>query len=502
MSHRRTGGKTRPGYRVLVAGLLSLCALAGVSCSSGEPHTTAPGTRAAEAGVAAASPRAARASARPAECRRTLVGVAHPDDDLYFVEPEIRATIRAGCQVTTVYLTAGDDGKKPRRVALDYVEKRERGVRTAYAALAGAPDRWTEGRVRVDGRAIRSFTLARPSAPAVRLLFLGLHDGLPRGQAEESMLKLFRGVREHIALFRSGETFTGGQLVRTLAGLARRDRAQRILTLDHDNASFAYGLTGRVDHSDHGIGARYFRRAGYVAGIPVTAYLGYTMSPLRGNLPAAQVAPKETAARRYIARAECPYRSRCAQEGTYRGRLPADSARWIHQQYRQTHRAPRPGEIMADTGRTTAYSGRNPEQCLEAVTARAEDGAVRINGCDGTRAQRWDIGSDGTIRSLLHPRHCLTELPEGVGLARCAASHAAQRWTRLPWKSATWKREAWRLAGKGNKCLYQDDRPLPERWEARTEQHPRLGLTGCDEQIQPGLYWSGHEPGRPEPDGG
>ncbi|MEV7422146.1 MULTISPECIES: ricin-type beta-trefoil lectin domain protein [unclassified Streptomyces] len=498
MGHRRTGDRARPGYRAAVAaGALTLCVLAGVSCSPGERDT--PATR-TEAGAKAEA--AAAASARPAGCRRTLVGVAHPDDDLYFIDPEIRATIRAGCPVTTVYLTAGDGGKRPRRVALDYVEKREQGVRAAYAALAGAPDRWTEGTVRVDGRAIRSFTLDRSSGPTVRLVFLGLHDGLPKGQGEESMLKLFRGTRERIPLFGSRETFTGEQLVRTLSDLARQDKAQRILTLDHDNASFAYGLSGRVDHSDHGIGARYFRRAGYVAGIPVSAYLGYTMSSLRANLPEAQVPPKETAVRRYIAGAECRYRSSCATEGVYKGHLPPDSAKWIHRQYGQTHRAPRPGEIMADIGRTTAFSGRSPEQCLEAVSAEAKDGAVRINGCDGTRAQRWDIRSDGTIRSLLHENHCLTELSKGAGLARCSPSHAEQRWTHRPWKSATWKRAAWRIAGNGNKCLYQDDRPLPPRWEARTEQHPRLGLIGCDEQIQPGLYWTRHGAPRPAPSGG
>ncbi|MFF5563077.1 ricin-type beta-trefoil lectin domain protein [Streptomyces sp. NPDC012623] len=480
-----------------MAGALALCALAGMSCSPGERDapTTRPG--AADAQAVAASP-----GAEPPECRRTLVGVAHPDDDLYFLDPEIGATIRAGCQVTTVYLTAGDDGKTPRRVALDYVEKREQGVRAAYASLAGAPDRWTEGTVRVNGRAIRSFTLDRPSGPAVRLLFLGVHDGLPRGQGENSMLKLFRGVRERIPLFGSRETFTAEQLVTTLSDLARQDRAQRILTLDHDNASFAYGLSGGVDHSDHGIGARYIRRAGYLAGIPVSAYLGYTMSSLRPNLPQGQVPPKEAAVRRYIAGAACRHGSGCAAAGVYKGRLPPDSAKWIHRQYRQTHRAPRPGEIMADIGRTTAFGDRAPEQCLEAVTARAKDGAVRINGCDGTRAQRWDIRSDGTIRSLLHGSHCLTELSGGAGLTRCSPSRAAQRWTPRPWRSATWKRAAWRIAGRGNRCLYQDDRPLPPRWDVRTEQHPRLGLIGCDEQMQPGLYWTRYATPRPAPGGG
>ncbi|MFV5998173.1 PIG-L family deacetylase [Streptomyces sp. NPDC056231] len=417
-----------------------------------------------------------------------MIGVAHPDDDLYFVDPEIRKTIRAGCAVTTVYLTAGDDGKSS-QAARDYVARRENGVRAAYAELAGAPDRWTEDSTRVNGRSIRSFTLESSSQSPVKLVFLGLHDGLPHGQESESMLKLFLATRKQIQLFQSMESYTEDQLLRTLSDLARQERAQRILTLDYDNASFAFGLRGKVDHSDHGIGARYFRKVGYLSGIPVESYLGYTMSSLEPNLPPEQVAEKEAAVRRYIAHANCHSKKSCALADTYTGPLPLDDSDWIHRQYQQEHRNPRLGEIIGDIGRTTEFSSRDPEQCLEAVNTQPKYDAVRINSCNGTGAQKWEIRDDGTIRTGFYRGYCLTELTSSAGLAPCDASHPEQKWTPQPWKSATWKRTAWRIAGEKGMCLYQDDRSLPSHWDSTTAQHPRLGLASCNKQPEPELYW-------------
>ncbi|CAM5411045.1 hypothetical protein SVIOM342S_10412 [Streptomyces violaceorubidus] len=77
--------------------------------------------------------------------------MAHPDDDLFFLNPEIKKTIRAGCPVVTVYLTAGDAGKTNRAKALEYVDRREYGVRAAYAEMAKAANRWEQTDVRADG---------------------------------------------------------------------------------------------------------------------------------------------------------------------------------------------------------------------------------------------------------------------------------------------------------------------------------------------------------------
>lgn len=113
-------------------------------------------------------------------CRPTLAGVAHQDDDLLFISPEVQRLIRARCFVGTVYLTAGDAGR-PFAGGDSYVRRRERGLRAAYARMAGAANHWFRADLTVRGRDLVSYVLA--GRPDVRLVFLRLPDGFPRGSA-------------------------------------------------------------------------------------------------------------------------------------------------------------------------------------------------------------------------------------------------------------------------------------------------------------------------------
>lgn len=52
---------------------------------------------------------------------------------------------------------------------------------------------------------------------------------------------------------------------------------------------------------------------------------------------------------------------------------------------------------QADTGTITGLAGK----CLDVAGANSADGtAVQLYDCNGTAAQRWTVGSDGTIRAL------------------------------------------------------------------------------------------------------
>ncbi|MEU9850354.1 ricin-type beta-trefoil lectin domain protein [Streptomyces sp. NPDC047985] len=470
-------GGRRPVRRTLAAAA-ALCALLGPASASVPVASPGPGT-------------AAEAQAEPVRCRRTLVGVAHPDDDLFFLNPEIARTIRARCPVHTVYLTAGDDAVRDRTQALEYVDRRQYGVRAAYASMAGAADGWKRSDVRAGGIRVRSFLLAgRPPGTAIRLTFLDLHDGLPHGQEAESVLRLFDGSRRSVRGFPDGPGFTEERLVTTLRTLARTTRAERILTMDHDNASFAFGLGGGVDHSDHGVAARYFRRVGYALGVPVTSYLGYRMSALGANLTPAQAAGKERVVRWYVARRRCHATGRCAQVPPYRGPLQEDWNLWIRRQYPQVHRSPGPGEVLGDIGRTTYAAGPDPARCLDAAGSRAGARAVRIRACDGSPAQRWRMRSDGTIGLWGETHSCLTAVGAGAALEPCRDGAVNQEWTRVPWRSAPWKRMAWRIeSAADHRCLYQDDRELPAHWDSRDRSSPRLVRTDCTGPARPEQYW-------------
>src|SRR5690606_7153523 len=85
---------------------------------------------------------------------KDLVFVAHLDDDLLFMNPDIAATINDGGCVLTVYLTASDRGRGE-----EYMRGRERGVRAAYAYLANASDLWTEDTAAVGAYHLARFTL-------------------------------------------------------------------------------------------------------------------------------------------------------------------------------------------------------------------------------------------------------------------------------------------------------------------------------------------------------
>ncbi|MFE7134145.1 ricin-type beta-trefoil lectin domain protein [Streptomyces sp. NPDC057638] len=459
--------------------LLAVCAVLVSACSS----RPVPGTGPVPSAAAAAGKDTSR-------CVRTLVGVAHPDDDLFFVNPEIGRTVRAGCAVETLYLTAGDGGERDRTRARRYVERREYGVRAAYAVMAGVADVWRRDDVDAGGIRVRSFLLGgRAGTAEVRLTFLGLHDGLPQGQSPESLLRLFDGSRPRIRAFQSTVRYTEARLLATVSALVRRGGAERVLTLDHDHASFGFGLGGGLDHSDHGIGARYLRRVGYALGVPVLSYLGYTMSSLRPNLSPGVSAEKEEAARWYIGGRECRAFGACAHAEPFRGPLRRDWGMWVHRQYPRAHRAPRPGEILGDIGRTTRHSGRDPAQCLDRSGGSRGAAGVRIRGCDGSAAQRWFFGTGGTIRPRSDRSSCLTARTGTVGLRRCGNGDRAQVWRRVPWRSPSWHRTAWRIVGARDRCLVQDDRELPAHGKGHARRSPRLALLGCGASARPELYW-------------
>ena len=107
----------------------------------------------------------ASSSAPPSGCARgrTLNIVAHEDDDLLFLSPDLIRDIRGGKCVRTIFLTAGDAADNVGGNAFQrkrYWLARERGNRAAYALMAGVRNSWKESHVQVNGHRIVMFTLA------------------------------------------------------------------------------------------------------------------------------------------------------------------------------------------------------------------------------------------------------------------------------------------------------------------------------------------------------
>lgn len=89
-------------------------------------------------------PAAPEAAVRPSVTEGSaLQVVAHPDDDLFFMNPDVSRSIAAGIEVTTVYLTSGEadgrneahgSGLEDTAVPADraaYAEARQNGIRGA-----------------------------------------------------------------------------------------------------------------------------------------------------------------------------------------------------------------------------------------------------------------------------------------------------------------------------------------------------------------------------------
>ncbi|MGW2839283.1 PIG-L family deacetylase [Streptomyces sp. NPDC001493] len=194
--------------------------------------------------------------------------VAHPDDDLYFMNPTTFQAIKAGVRTTTVYLTNGDaTGENPRPWSTEpvvadresYGKARQNGLRAAYAAmvLGDRTAEWTSATWRTaDGGLAEVYSLA--AAPWVSLHFLNIRQhGTPEG-TPRSLHKLWRGETERVptlvprgSLVTESYWYTRPGLVATLVHLLEFVRPTVIRTMDPDPDRLVHDEKFR-QHHDYG----------------------------------------------------------------------------------------------------------------------------------------------------------------------------------------------------------------------------------------------------------
>lgn len=104
----------------------------------------------------------------------TLSFVAHEDDDLLFMNPDILSDVQAGYDTWVVYLTAGEIayGSGSPQERLDYANMRTEGVKAAYARAAKTANDWTFNESVFNGHPVATDTL---TGTRVHLLFLYIH---------------------------------------------------------------------------------------------------------------------------------------------------------------------------------------------------------------------------------------------------------------------------------------------------------------------------------------
>ncbi|MFJ6753864.1 PIG-L family deacetylase [Streptomyces sp. NPDC091273] len=239
---------------------------------------------------------------------RVLQIIAHPDDDLYFMNPDLRYSISAGHPVTSVYLTSGEaDGinavpakeatTAPNKAA--YAEARQNGIRAAYAKMATG-DRssaWKRSVVptKGGGQAEVDVLVAKPE---VNLVWLQLREaGNVFADVPESLHGLWDGkVARLDSMLASGSpvkqrfSYSKDQVVQTLVGVLEQYKPTTVRSQDPTPGRFP-DTKRYTDHQDHFYGARFVQlaTAAYAKDVKdrphfaVQNYLGY----FNGSLPSA-----------------------------------------------------------------------------------------------------------------------------------------------------------------------------------------------------------------------
>jgi LmbE family N-acetylglucosaminyl deacetylase len=246
--------------------------------------------------------------------------VAHADDDLYFMNPDLLQSIRTGVAVVSVYLTAGEaTGRNvptndPRldEAPVDfagYTGARYNGLRAAYAKMA-TDDRaagWTRMARRLrSGLEVEVATL--DAAPHVQLIFFSLcrAAGEADGGPGRRLRTLWTGaVETEPTLCPTGGPVRQTQQVTrkaVLASLAElldqfRPAVVRIMDLDPDHTSYEAGRGAEYcDNEDHTAAAMFAQEALHAhrsAAVLTESYRGYWNKLWPFNLSAGAFAEKK-----------------------------------------------------------------------------------------------------------------------------------------------------------------------------------------------------------------
>jgi LmbE family N-acetylglucosaminyl deacetylase len=318
---------------------------------------------------------------------RDLVIVAHADDDLLFMQPDLTEAVAAGAGVTTVYVTASDD-----RQGVKNVERRDRALMVAYAGDAHAD--WRCGWIDIVGHAAKHCRLA---ASNVSLVFLDYPDGGILGTDHDSLLNLWEGNIDSAETVAEVEArYDRDGLVQTVTAIVEATRPRVIRTLEVAD-------THGYDHSDHMVAGALALLADARAGstAELLSYRGYSTRGEPANQPVDMFGVTFEMFAHYEACAEgcAACGERCAPDHT-----ESDYLAYSERRYAQGFR------------RSVAGVMRSAGQCL-AVT----NGAVTLGEC--ATAPSWRLGSQGELGDATG--HCLAVAATGeLSYAVCGATSA------------------------------------------------------------------------------
>ncbi|MEU6881406.1 PIG-L family deacetylase [Streptomyces sp. NPDC046712] len=299
-----------PRRRSVLASAAALGAAALAGCSVPAPRRTGP--------TVDPAPGTPIASTRRAQLMQFA---AHPDDDLYFMNPDTQRMLDAGVPLVSVYVTAGEHTGRNRIAGMPevppdraaYSSARHQGLRQAYATLLGldtfAP--WQKSVATLHGGRRAEINTLVHGGRRVELIFLNLPMHTSRRYMALPALWHDRALelRTHLSadspLDRS-DTYDHDQLIDVLVGLLDRYRPTVVQTLDPDpDIQLGDEATrkrdseqpGYSDHGDHTAVACFSwaalirwvaeaqKGSGAIPAFVATAFRGYYNRHWPKNLP-------------------------------------------------------------------------------------------------------------------------------------------------------------------------------------------------------------------------
>lgn len=251
--------------------------------------------------------------------------IAHEDDDLLFMSPDIQANIDNGDCVRTIYLTAGDAGQDKY-----YWIGREEGSEAAYANMANIhKEEWVQKTVKAGNNAY--FTISNhPKNKKLTMIFMQLPDGNLNGSGfatyNHNSLYHMMNTTGTITSVDGQSTYTTASLEATLQTLMQKYQPNQVRTLSsYDGPNFP-------DHNDHHqaniithqVLNKYLVANGIApSDIPTTNYMGYPVRLYPVNVSGAPFNKKLATFLAYSQSdpAVCHSEQDCANTPTYWGYL-------------------------------------------------------------------------------------------------------------------------------------------------------------------------------------
>lgn len=334
----------------------------------------------------------------PLERADVLFAVAHLDDDLIFMQPDVLRALRSS-SVTAMYVAAGDSKR-----GFDHTQHLFEGTKHGYADAAGAED-WECGIVALNHGSVQHCrALDRP----LSLIKVDLPDGGIPGEAPVSLRGLVEGRVHAVPLLgQEGGAATASEVIELLAEIADQTSPKIV------HAQELAGVHG-YDHSSHMFTSAFLFWA--LARLKFSGELTWHRGYNVGDAPITLDALDYAAAARMLGFFEACW-GRCGPCGTSCSTLDLTHDTLLQRQYAMTRTREAAGRLqfgdrcltealtLGDCTTAPAFTlaSTGEIQLGDRCLTTDQGGSIALADCTGQADQYWVLDPLGFLYSGLPP---------------------------------------------------------------------------------------------------